>query len=61
MGPLGEGRDTDRPGRDQTLTPVDADGPANCQIVQRAPLMSRSADDRFRDGRPRSPMTWVEI
>ena len=43
MGPLGEGRDPERPGRDQALTTVDADGPANGQIAPRAPLISRSA------------------
>ena len=30
---LGEGRDPERPGRDQALTTVDADGPANGQIA----------------------------
>ena len=29
LGPLGDGRDPERPGRDQALTTVDADGPAN--------------------------------
>jgi hypothetical protein len=38
MGSLGEGRDPERPGRDQALTTVGADGPANGQIAQRAPL-----------------------
>ena len=33
MGSLGEGRDPERPGRDQALTTVDADGPANGQIA----------------------------
>jgi hypothetical protein len=61
MGPLGVDRDPERPGRDRALTPVDADGQANCQTVQRAPLMGRSANDRFRDGQPCSLMTWVEI
>ena len=32
MGSLGEGRDPERAGRDQALTTVDADGPANGQI-----------------------------
>jgi hypothetical protein len=42
VGPLGAGRDPARPGRDQALTTVDGDGPANGQIAQRAPLISRS-------------------
>jgi hypothetical protein len=43
VGPLGDGRDPERPGRDQALTTVDADCPANSQIAQRAPLISHSA------------------
>ena len=35
VGSLGEGRDPERPGRDQALTTVDADGPANGQIAPR--------------------------
>jgi hypothetical protein len=46
VGPLGEGRDPERPGRDQALTTVDADGPANGRIAQRTPLISRSATRR---------------
>ena len=42
-GPWATGRDPERPGRDQALTTVDADGPANGRITQRAPLISRSA------------------
>ena len=38
MGSLGEGRDPERPVRDQALTTVDADGPANGQIAPRVPL-----------------------
>jgi hypothetical protein len=38
VGSLGEGRDPERPGRDQALTTVNADGPANGQIAQHAPL-----------------------
>ena len=37
-GPWATGRDPERPVRDQALTTVDADGPANGQIAQRAPL-----------------------
>ena len=43
VGPLGEGRDPEGPGRDQALMTVNADGPANGQIAQRVPLISRSA------------------
>ena len=46
MGSLGEGRDPERPVRDQALTTVDADRPANGQIAQRAPLL------RDRHSRP---------
>jgi len=42
VGSLGEGRDPERPGRDQALTTVDADGPANGQIAPRAPLIRRA-------------------
>jgi len=38
VGPLDEGRDPERPVRDQALTTVDADGPANGRITRRAPL-----------------------
>jgi integrase len=44
VGSLGEGRDPERPVRDQALTTVDADGPAS-QLAQRAPLISRSHAD----------------
>jgi hypothetical protein len=46
VGSLGEGRDPERPVRDQALTTVDADGPANGRIAQRAPLRGD------RDSRP---------
>jgi hypothetical protein len=42
VGSLGEGRDPERPGRDQALTTVDADGPANGQIAPRVPLIRRA-------------------
>jgi hypothetical protein len=51
VGSLGEGRDPERPGRDQALTTVDADGPANGQIAQRAPLIRRAvATSTYRPG-----------
>ena len=42
VGSLGEGRHPGRPGRDQALTTVDADGPANSQIAPLAPLIRRA-------------------
>ncbi|MGC1887233.1 MAG: aldolase/citrate lyase family protein, partial [Stellaceae bacterium] len=42
-GPLGEGRDPERPGRDQALTTVDADGPANGQDRPACAAAGRSA------------------
>src|SRR3954451_13145279 len=43
LGPMGDGWDPERPSRDQALTAVDADGPANGRIIRHAPLISRSA------------------